>query len=93
MGARQFRVQLLQRFAERPIKRVANDGGLPGQRRLRSPGRFTKSIAAGERLHEKRDVRRVAEVRFVHAAHGAGRAFGHSGPHQFSVVLRRVFAL
>ena len=40
--ARQFGVQLRRRFAERPVKRVADDRGLPGQRRLRRPGGLAK---------------------------------------------------
>ena len=38
VAALQLRVQKLQRFAERPVKRVTDDRGLPGQDRLRRPG-------------------------------------------------------
>ena len=72
----QHLVLMLRRGCVRMIQRIADHGGLPGERALRGAGGLAEGEAKkSEPRNEHGQVRRAGQIRFVHGTHRGGRAF------------------
>ena len=83
-AALEVAVKFLRFAAERPIERIADGNGLPGQRVLRGPRGFAEAETEHDKTAEKHgQVGSRGEVRFIDVADRAGRAFGQAARPSF----------
>ena len=76
----QIGVNLLRRAERRLVKRIADDGDLPGDDGLSRPRCFAKAHFENQpATQERREIRRAAQIRFLRGAEGGGDALAQQG--------------